>query len=83
MVHQCLASSANFIAERLSMATLSVDVKDEVVSPQPVRQRLQNGVHPLEGSRQDMLSLAEFTGPIGEAGGCMQLLCNRVEMWIT
>ena len=25
-----------------------------------------------------MFSLADFVGPIEEAGGCMQLLCNRV-----
>ena len=60
------------------MATLAVKVKGEVVSPQPVRQRPQNGPHPRADSRQDMLSLAEFIGPIEEAGGCMQLLCNRV-----
>ena len=60
------------------MATLAVEVKGEVVSPQPVHQRPQNGPHPLADSRLDMLSLADFVSPIEEAGGCMQLLCNRV-----
>ena len=60
------------------MATLAAGVKDEVASPQPVRQQPQNGTHPLADSRLEMLSLADFVGPITEAGGCMQFVCDRV-----
>ena len=59
---------------------MAESVKSEAVSPQSVRQQpLASPVKiPLAGSCHDMLSLEEFKGPIEEAGGPMQLVCDRV-----
>ena len=51
-------------------------VKEEAVSPQPVRQKAQNGTHPLADS---WLSLEDFVNPITNAGGCMQFILEHVQ----
>ena len=64
---------------QLASTTLGV-VKHEVISPGPKQPQDEVHSHPLASLEAclEMLSLEEFVGPIDQAGGSMQFVCNRI-----